>query len=66
VTRTFVFALLFSLLCVGCASSPVRPEILTVRDPDKLCRVVAFSRCGAPMAASAFVDTSDVTAVLGL
>jgi hypothetical protein len=60
---------LVGLLCLGCASAPTRPEILTVRDPDKLCRVVAFSRCAARMAsspASAFVDTGDVTAVLGL
>ncbi len=51
----------------ACASTPPRPEILSVRDPYAFCRVIALRGC-ALSATSAFTDTgdADVHAILGL
>lgn len=50
----------------GCAATAARPEILVVRDPYKLCRVVAFSRCDTGHASPAFIDADDAGALLGV
>lgn len=50
-------AVAIALLLSACATTRARPEVLTVRDPNKLCRIVAFSRCHPGTDASSFIDT---------
>jgi hypothetical protein len=35
----------FALLFCACTRTPPPQYALTVRDPDKLCRMIVFSRC---------------------
>lgn len=56
---TAAACVIVALALVGCSAHHARPEVLVVRDPNKLCRMVRFSGCGASRAGPAFVDIDD-------